>query len=98
MSNNKITPEHLARSAIVYIRQSRSGDSIGGTPQIIIDHLNVGPPKLALLNECVLTPLALKIAHHLTYAFGQRSRSVRIANGRKRIINRRRRNWNEWDV
>jgi excisionase family DNA binding protein len=32
------------------------------------------------------------------YAFGRRSRSVRIANGRKRIINRRRRNWNEWDV
>jgi DNA invertase Pin-like site-specific DNA recombinase len=32
------------------------------------------------------------------YAFGRRSRSVTIANGRKRIINRRRRNSNEWDV
>lgn len=32
------------------------------------------------------------------YAFGRRSRSVRVENGRKRIINRRRRKWNDWDV
>jgi len=32
------------------------------------------------------------------YAFGRRSRFVKITNGRKQIINRRRRDWNEWDV
>jgi DNA invertase Pin-like site-specific DNA recombinase len=32
------------------------------------------------------------------YAFGRRSRFVKITNGRKHIINRRRRNWNDWDV
>jgi DNA invertase Pin-like site-specific DNA recombinase len=32
------------------------------------------------------------------YAFGRRSVAVKIENGRKRVIHRRRRKWNEWDV
>ena len=32
------------------------------------------------------------------YAFGRRSVAVTIENGRKRVIHRRRRNWNDWDV
>ena len=32
------------------------------------------------------------------YAFGRRKSVTRIENGRKRIINRNRRRWNDWDV
>jgi len=32
------------------------------------------------------------------YAFGRRSTQVKIENGHKRIIRKRRRNWKEWDI